>query len=269
MKNSTLILITALLAAQAQAGEFSLTLGGMHNATNTSASLGIPILGAKLEVDGESDLDLTEKSVSPYIKAEYRFNDYHSVYADWRSLHRHSSANFSSKSKHLLGSKLDAHAKLDLTLDLDIARIGYAYRFVSSDSFNLDAMFGIHLMSIKSEGGVTAGVHKDDKEWFRYNKKANKNTLAPLPNIGLRGSYQVTPNINITSHLQAFMLSTRLYDGHLLDANIGLEYQLTDSLSVNASYNHYEVAVEYGDSLLNSQITMEFSGPMLSLEYQF
>ncbi len=270
MKKLQLWLITAsILTSSVHAGDLSVTLGGVYNSANSTASLGVPILGAKMKLDAESHLDLAEKNLSPYVKIEYNFDSGNSVYADWRSLHRHARSTISSDPINILGSELKANATLDLNLDIDIARIGYAHRIISTDNFNLDAMLGLHLMQISGQGGISANIHEGGQEWLSFNTKGKKNTLAPMPNVGIRGSYQLTQNLGLTSHLEAFMLSTRLFDGHLMDFNFGAYYQITDSLIFNASYNHYEIGAEYGDSLLNANVGVDFSGPMLSLQYTF
>ncbi|GAM68981.1 hypothetical protein JCM19236_2978 [Vibrio sp. JCM 19236] len=63
MKKLKLCLITAsIMTSSAHGGDLSVTLGGVYNSANSNASLGIPILGAKLKVDAESHLDLAEKT---------------------------------------------------------------------------------------------------------------------------------------------------------------------------------------------------------------
>ncbi|GAM78191.1 hypothetical protein JCM19241_4896 [Vibrio ishigakensis] len=270
MKKLKLCLITAsIMTSSAHAGDLSVTLGGVYNSANSNASLGIPILGAKLKVDAESHLDLAEKNLSPYVKIEYNFDSGNSVYMDWRSLHRHARTSVSSDPIKILGSEFKADATLDLNLDIDIARIGYAHRIISTDNFDLDAMLGLHLIQLSGKGGISANINEGGQDWLSFNTKGKKNSLAPMPNMGVRGSYRLTQNLGLASHLEAFMLSTRLFDGHLIDFNFGAYYQITDSLILNASYNHYEIGVEYGDSLLNANMGVDFSGPMLALQYKF
>lgn len=261
--------VALLLSSQSQAGDFSFTLGALHNTADTSMSMGMPVLGAKLKLDGESDLDLAKRRFSPYLKLEYQIDDKHSVYADWHTLHRHTRAQFNSKPMDVMGHQVEAGVNVDLALDIDIARVGYAYTFLTTDKLKLDAMAGLHVMRIKSQGGIDGRFSVDGQQELSLAGKVKKTNTMPLPNIGLRGSYQLTPKFAITSHLQAFMISTRLYDGHLLDFNLGAQYQLTDDLKVNAAYNHYGISVDYGDSLLDANVKMSFSGPMLSLQYDF
>ncbi|WP_158587042.1 DUF481 domain-containing protein [Motilimonas pumila] len=261
--------IAILVSGHIQAGDFAVTVGALHNTADTNISMGVPALGAQLKLDGESDLDLAKKRYSPYVKLEYQIDNKHSVFLDWHALHRRTQAQFSSAPVNVLDRQVEVGVNVDLALDIDIARVGYAYTFLTTDKLRLDAMAGLHVMTIKSQGGIDARVAVDGQESVSVAGKAKKNNTMPLPNVGVRASYQLTPKLAVKSHLQAFMVSTRLYDGHLLDFNLGAQYQVTDALSVNAAYNHYGISVDYGDSLLDANIKMSFSGPMLSLQYGF
>ncbi|MEZ8824460.1 DUF481 domain-containing protein [Vibrio amylolyticus] len=269
MNRFMFLILATLLSQTIHANGLSMSVGAMHQTTSSSASVGVPALGLKLSIDGEEDLNLAEKNVSPYVMFEYRFKDRHSVLVDWRTLHRSVRKSYTSTPTDIFGSQVLVGATLDLSLDIDIARVGYTYRFLSNDKVDLDVMAGLHLMSIKSAGGITAEIEGDGEKWYNYNKKEKKRSLAPLPNVGIRGAYKITPNWALTSHLQTFLISTRLFDGYIIDSSLGVQYQIMDSLHVNAQYSHYEVTAAYGDSLFDAEISMKFSGPMLSLKYDF
>ena len=62
------------------------SVGGFFSRTDTKLNAYDPYLDKSGTIDFESDLDLKEFTVLPYVEVEYYFNKKHSVYVDWRGL---------------------------------------------------------------------------------------------------------------------------------------------------------------------------------------
>ncbi|MEH6451823.1 MAG: DUF481 domain-containing protein [Psychromonas sp.] len=267
----TKVLITTLLVLSlpVKSGEFIFQAGGLSGQTDSSAEFGMPILGAKMKLDAEKHLTLPEKVISPYLEVTYKLDNNHAFFIDWRSLHRKASQTYISKNVDVLGHNLQAMVDTDISLNLDIARIGYAHNLFENDKWRFDGLIGLHIMNIKTSGNIDATMTIDGQEHSKSLTSPGESKLAPLPNVGIKARYNITPNLTISSHLQAFMVSTYTLDGFLSDASIGLDYKVTKDFSVHANYNYYSISADYGDSLLNANLELSFSGPMLAVSYAF
>jgi len=83
MRNKLLITLLMVCALPtAKAGNLSLSVGALYNSAETSASMGIPLLGAKVDVDAENDLTLSDTSISPYLKLTYQLDNDHAFFFD-------------------------------------------------------------------------------------------------------------------------------------------------------------------------------------------
>lgn len=268
-RSSTALVLGLMMTLQSYAGNFYVTAGTLLTETSSSVSMGMPLLGAKFKMNAEDSLALSEKVTSPYIKFVYELDNAHSFYFDWRSLRRNTSVTGSTKPLSVMDSEYRASASIDLSLDIDIARLGYGYNFFENEKWRFDLLLGLHMMQLKTAGSASINVGFDEKILIDKSKPLASKMTAPMPNFGLNVTYKLLPQVSLTTHLQTFMISTPQLDGALTDFNIGVEYQINDNFAVSAAYTQYEIEVAYGDSLLNARANIEFSGPMVALTYQF
>ncbi|BBM67307.1 DUF481 domain-containing protein [Vibrio alfacsensis] len=258
------------------AGEWEIEVGGFFSRTDTKLNAYDPYLDKIRTIDFESDLDLKEFTVLPYVELEYYFNQKHSLYADWRSLHREATRTTVTKPFEITNDGVtyvvQAGSKLTTDLDIDIARVGYGYQFYTSEKWAVDVLAGLHVMwlSLGLEGKLGAKASGVDEFPVMFVDDAVINDVtAPLPDIGIRAEYALTPDWIIKSHAQVFYLSVDDIDGYLLEMDIGAKYLFTDQFSMAGSFNYYEVGVDYESDRSSLDVTYRFYGPMLTLAYQF
>ena len=80
------VCLAVLTSFATMAGEWEVEVGGFFSRTDTKLNAYDPYLDKIRTIDFESDLDLKEFTVLPYVEVEYYFNKKHSVYVDWRGL---------------------------------------------------------------------------------------------------------------------------------------------------------------------------------------
>lgn len=100
-----------------------------------------PNTGNEFDLDFESDLSLKERSTLPYLLVGYDFNERHGIFLDWRSLHRKASNQAVTKPFILPDSdkEVQAGARIDSTLNIDILRFGYNYKFYDGEDWDWKA----------------------------------------------------------------------------------------------------------------------------------
>jgi len=280
MKNNWMLLAgvvaisTATYSDKSSAGEFSISVGGFLSTANTQIGVYSPDLSQEFKLDLEDDLNLKNQELLPYLHAEYEFNDKHSVFIDWRRLHRNSTVQGISKpfKIEIEGETYQAQvgARITSTLNIDVARVGYAYTFFEDDDWELDATAGVHVMAIEVGFGGEIGYQTDnDGNILGIGNPVFTDVTAPLPNFGLIGSYQINDDWSVTSHAQFFYIKYQEIRGLLIDTALGFEYSINDDLSLTGAYSYYEVGIDYGGDLADLDVSFQFYGPMLTLNYVF
>ncbi len=276
-KTSWAILFSALFSpVSAFAGDWEIEIGGFFSYTDTKLNAYDPYFDKIRSIDFESDLELKEFTVLPYLELEYYFNQKHSIYLDWRSLHREATPTSISKPFEITSDSttyvVQAGSKLTTTLNIDIARIGYGYQFYTNDKWALDVLAGMHVMwlSLGLEGKLGAkasGVEEIPTAFV--DETLLSDLTAPLPDLGIRAEYLLSQDWTFRTEAQVFYLSYDDIEGYLLEVNVGAKYDFTDRLSMAGSFNYYEVGVDYESSNTALDITYRFYGPMLTLAYKF
>ncbi|MGR5193467.1 hypothetical protein ACPV4H_06190 [Vibrio rotiferianus] len=269
MLRTLIISFSLLLTTYAFAGNLSISTGALISDTNTSVSIEVPTFGAKLNLDGEDHLALGNKITSPYVNISYEIDDTHTIYFDWLSIHRRSSLYSVSPSLNLLGSEYQADGSIRLNLEIDIARIGYAYSVYNKNKWKLDLLAGLHLLRLKAKGDFNVNLNIDSNNHTFTEKSLNSSSVLPLPNFGFRIQYQLLQDLTLNAHSQAFMLATQQLNGLVTDFSLGANYQISENWSAEVHYTEYDILVSYSNSLLNTRASINVNGPILTLQYKF
>ncbi|WP_394149308.1 hypothetical protein [Vibrio maritimus] len=270
-----LVITGSLLGATtfpAVSGEFHIAGGAFFSQADTSIGVTNPNTGNEFDLDFESDLSLKERSTLPYLLVGYDFNERHGIFLDWRSLHRKASNQAVTKPFILPDSdtEVQAGARIDSTLNIDILRFGYNYKFYDGEDWDWKASIGLHVMNFKVGFGGEIGIRMDDETGTIPVKDEEFTDLtAPLPNIGLITDYRINDNWHLLGHAQVFALSIENISGLLLDLGAGVEYKFTDDFGLAATYSYYEINVDYGRDFADLDAKFKFYGPMATLTYVF
>ncbi|MHA2706064.1 DUF481 domain-containing protein [Vibrio owensii] len=258
------------------AGEWEIEAGGFFSRTDTKLNAYDPYLDQIRTIDFESDLDLKEFTVLPYVEVEYYFNKKHSVYVDWRSLHREATRTAVTKPFEVTVDgttyAVQAGSKLTTELNIDIARLGYGYQFYTSDKWAVDVLAGLHVMwlSLGLDGKLGAKASGVDEFPVMFvDETVLSDVTAPLPDLGIRAEYSLNQDWILKSHAQVFYLAVDDIEGYLLEVDFGAKYLFTEQFSMTGSFNYYEVGVDYESDNSALDVTYRFYGPMLTLAYKF
>jgi len=121
--------------------------------------------------------------------------------------------------------------------DFQLIRTFFARKFRSSDQHEFGVGLGIHWLEIGAwiEGNaVINGVPSG----FRRESVSAK---APLPNIGAWYMYSFSPKWALSTRLDWLSAKIDEYDGTLINAAVGLHYQLFEHAGLGLSYNLFDL----------------------------
>jgi putative salt-induced outer membrane protein YdiY len=88
---------------------------------------------------------------------------------------------------------------------------------------------------------------------------------APLPFLGVRLDYAITPKLFIKQSVDFFYMEYNQFKGRLLDAKIGIEYNIWKHFGLGLAYNFFYMDVESDGETVDwkGSINFGFSGLML------
>ncbi|GAA5194574.1 hypothetical protein GCM10025772_27800 [Ferrimonas gelatinilytica] len=271
------VLISLPITSPIQAGSWEIELGTFFSQTDTNIRVYDPFAEKDRILNFESELMLPHDRSLPYFDVEYRFNDRHHLYFDWRRLHRDGTQeDVTDPFQFTINGytyHVEAGSYLETVLEVDIMRFGYGFRFFQGEDLALDLLAGVHVthlglgfigdlrLEIEPEptGGGDSEIHG---EVFSA-------VTAPLPNLGLRMEFTVGERIVFISHGHAFYLEVDEITGWMYELEVAARYRISEAWSVTGSLSYYELGVDYRTKLTTIDVTYEFYGPMLKVAYRF
>ncbi|MCL1143002.1 hypothetical protein [Shewanella gaetbuli] len=269
--------------------EFSFNVGGFYANSDSYMVVTNPKSGGTFPLDFEDDLNLKEQQFLPFFEFTYSFNQKHNVYLDWKSLHRTARSPALEKEFQITidDTVYDVQAGISLqsTLDIDILRLGYGYDFAEGSNYIFGVSVGLHTMFIKTAFEGDIGICVPNTELAAYCDKTitsprlvDNSVTAPLPDIGLYGTYEFLTDWVFKAHAQYFAVQYDNVKGSLIDIRAVVEAKINDSWSLTAGFNYYKVDVDYEQTLsvleqdvniADYNINYSFTGPMISVMYSF
>lgn len=256
----------------------SFRVGSFYSTSDSGMDVTNPDSGDKYTLDFESDLQLVEKEWLPYIALEYWFNDRHGVYVDYRRLHRNANDKVVTVPYEYedvdTGQiyQIKAGADITTTFNVDIARLGYAYDFYSSNDWELTVTLGLHVMWMElSFSGEVGACIDDNCEVVELdpNNVAATDVTAPLPDIGILASYKLSDNWRLSALAQYFYVKIEDTQGELVDLSAGVGYKFNDHFYADLMYKYYKIDVQVDGTASDLDLYYGFQGPQLAITYRF
>lgn len=217
--------------------KFSLDLGYFIANTDTSIRLGSG-LGVSVDVEDLLGLDTTNSAFR--VDASWRFTDNrrHRLDFQWFSFRRDGSRTIGEdihyKDKDGIEQTIDAGTHVESFFDFDIYEVAYSYSFFQDDRIDLAGSLGLYVMPI--EFGLTAtGL---------LNVGGSESFTAPLPTLGVRADFAITPKWFFRSGIKVFYLEIGEFSGSILEANAAIEYLPWKHLGFGLGLDSLNVQVE-------------------------
>ena len=92
----------------------------------------------------------------------------------------------------------------------------------------------------------------------------------PLPVIGLRGSFALTPNWFIRQHFDFFYVNIGDYEGTLVDFLAAVEWNALKYVGVGVGYNYVAMDLEYsGSDDFLSEFDFRYGGVLAFAKFYF
>jgi hypothetical protein len=163
-----------------------------------------------------------------------------------------------------------AGAVLDSEVEFKIFQFAYEYAFVHTQTYEVAGTIGVHYIDLSLKlAGNAAIVDSNGNVVSRQFETRQSSVPAPLPVFGLRGMWEVAPDLYLDGLVQYFRVSVDNIDGALYDLRAGGTYMFTPNFGVGLGYNLFRTKVDVSRSAFNGRVELGYSGLMLYLTGSF
>ena len=145
--------------------------------------------------------------------------------------------------------------------DFSLLRIFFARNFETSERQRFGVGAGIHWLELGAfiEGNaIIAG----GANMFR---RESVSAAAPLPNIGVWYMYSMSPNWAFKARVDWLDVDVGDYAGSLLNASIGVNYQLVEHVGVGLNYNYLDLDGSVQKSNWRGDLDISYEGLYVDL----
>ena len=236
--------------------EYTVDMGVFLSDRTLKVRVNGTVLGANREVDFESSLRSKRTDDTFALYFGWRFGKKWSLFAQYF----HSSVG----SQAVLMDDVEwkdtvfaAGSSVAAGQDFTLFRVFFGRAFDTSDRHDFGVGAGIHWLEIGAfiEGNVILGGGG-----MSFSREA-VSVSGPLPNIGVWYQYSLSPQWALKSRLDWLEASVGDYDGKIINASFGLNYQVSDHFGIGLDYSRVELDVDVSKSNWRGGAVITYDGP--------
>lgn len=197
----------------------------------------------------------------------WRFADRHKLRALVFSTSRDGSRTFADDIEWG-GETFQANATIDGEIKFSIYELAYEYAFIRGESYEVAASLGLHYADFEATlGGVVTSTGTGGTAEGRVEKAGSVG--APLPVLGLRGTWLLSPTFSIDVSGQFFSLTYGDIDGNIQDYRALLNWQPKSWLGLGIGYDRFAVDVDVDADNFKGTMDWTYQGPMIFYSVAF
>ena len=220
---------------------FHFSLGGYAAFLDSSVQLGLQGIGLGITIDTEKflGLDSTSTVLATWFEAALGKNRRHNLAFSYWSFDRSGFVQLTQDTT--IGDiTLPIGSTLETNLDFSLFRAKYMYSVVKADRVDVQIGPGIFIMPFEFDTRINApGIGVNEQNAF--------DITAPLPVVGLNLKIALTPRLFLYQKLDLMYLSIGEFSGSIVDADLGLEYQITKHLGIGGGWHVFDLKIDAQD----------------------
>lgn len=206
---------------------FSVSLGGFFAGYNSGLTLGSEQLGLGVVLNLEKALGLEVSSWALRGKMNYRYGKTkkHGLTFGYFQINRRA---FKTLNKELeIGNTIiPIGVEVESRFNYTIINAKYDYSFYQDDRISLGASVGLFVMPISFSLEVSG------------DKASSADVVAPLPVIGLRSDFLITPKVFYRQSFELLYLAFDGFTGSVFDVDVSIEYRPITHFGLGLGMNY-------------------------------
>ena len=257
--------LAAPASAQAISDKFWISGSGfLANVDTEVSSSTVANPGGGTVIDLEDDLGLDDSELLPAIYAGAKLGGGFVITGEYYSLSRDTTATI-SRTITVDDVTYPINASLTAGFATDIYRLTVGYSFVRNDTVEIGAAIGLHATDLEfsisgqgSTGGAPVTVTTRRKDF-----------LAPIPTVGLYGTFEVAPRVTINARADYLSLGIDDYDGAILNAQAAVSYRFSRNFGIGVGYRYVDYDLDVEKDTYVASFDYKFWGPSIFIEAGF
>ncbi|MBT8130108.1 MAG: hypothetical protein KJP10_08950 [Gammaproteobacteria bacterium] len=215
---------------------------------NTTVSVGSDVaLGAI--IDYQKDLGGEDGDTIPRIDAYYRFNERHRI--DFTSFSIDRKGTRTLDATITIGDETyNANETINSDIKYTLYRVGYGYSFYHSPKTELTLTAGLNITEYDLKFSLVSGGQAE-----------SAGVTVPLPVVGLRMGYAITPKWYVRYVSEAFFIDIDdKFRGAIINFELNTEYRLFKHFALGAGLARIGVNAEVNDDDWKGKVTDSYRG---------
>jgi hypothetical protein len=164
------------------------------------------------------------------------------------------------------GETFPVNATVDGKFEFSIYEVAYEYAFMRRENYELAASIGVHYADYEASLAAAA-TGSGAAANARIEKSGSVG--APLPVLGIRGTWSLSQAFSIDASGQYFALTYGDFDGNLQDYRVLLNWQPKSWLGLGVGYDHFSFNVNVDSSNFRGKMDWAYHGPMIFYSASF
>jgi len=241
-----------------QNDRMNLNLGGFLTARGTDIRIDSKSLGQGTQINAEDDLGLDKNTNVFRADFYFRFNQHHRLDTSYYDLTRTSFHPINKTIQY--GDEIFViNTTIESEFNFRVLKAAYTYSFISKPEIEL---------------GVTAGLFIKDYEIVLHEAGTGSarevaDLVAPLPVIGLRGTWAISRQWWLRGSAEIFALEYDHYKGRLTDMIVSVEHNTFKNVGFGIGYNNTSFKLISDDDDFLGEVKVSYSGLMIYTKVHF
>ena len=137
-----------------------------------------------------------------------------------------------------------------------VGALSYEYAFMRQPNYEVSANIGLHIsdLSVSLSRDATVNGTPTSKD------TQTNSVTAPLPVIGLRGAWVVTPSVLVEAQGQFFKLKVNEVDGYWSDVRVSATWMFNKNFGLGLGYDRYFNKVDVSKEGFDGRVKFGYSG---------
>ena len=205
--------------------------------------------GVGATIDYQKDLGGEDGDTIPRIDAYYRFNERHRIDFTSFSIDRQGKRTL-AVDVTIGGEDYFASETIASDIKYTLYKLGYAYSFYHSPKVELSLTAGLNITSYDLEFALDDGSSAE-----------SAGVTVPLPVVGLRMGYAITPKWSVRYVSEAFFFEIDdSFRGAILNYELNTEYKIFKNFALGVGIARLGVNAEVDDDDWRGQVTDSYRG---------
>ena len=229
-------------------------------------------LGASAELPDDNlqdSVDSTESQSTGMLDLRWRYTENWSFQANIWATNSDSRETLNEDFQSPIGDEVFQKGSFIGTgIDTTIARLFWGRSFSNSPNTDWGVGLGLHMMEIDAyvEGQISVTGGGVGETAFR---RESASATAPLPNLGIWYMYSWSPKWVVITRLDFLDVTFDEFSGRMIDASVGVNYQMSDHFGVGLAVNAFDLDVEVDADDWSGNLGTSQYGPRLNLTWNW